>query len=59
MPMKPVRPDIVQPARKARVRNRPDWKKDSASVPSGLATFTDVRKTMIANGIRMTTIVLN
>ena len=34
MPMKPVRPDMKQPATKASVRNRPDWTNDSASVPS-------------------------
>ena len=32
IPMNPVRPDMKQPATKARVRNRPDWTKLSATV---------------------------
>ena len=59
MPMKPVRPDMKQPARNARVRNRPDSKNERASVPSGLSTATEVTKTTIASGTRMNPIVRN
>ena len=59
MPMKPVSPDMRQPARKASVRKMPDWTKDRASVPSGLSTAVDVTNTTITSGMRMNPIVRN
>ncbi len=59
MPMKPVRPDRKQPAMNARVRNRPDWKKVSATAPSGFSTSVEVRNTMMATGTTITAIVRN
>ncbi len=59
MPMKPVRPDMKQPRMNASVRNAPDSTKERASEPSGFFTATDVTNTMIASGIRITTIVWN
>ncbi len=59
MPMKPVRPDMRQPATNASVRNVPDAPNDRASVPSGFSTATEVTKTMTANGMRMNPIVRN
>jgi len=59
MPMKPVRPDRMQPAMKASVRNRPDWKKLRATVSSGFNTSVEVRNTMIATGTTMMAIVRN
>ena len=59
IPMKPVNPDMKQPARNASVRNVPDCANDNALVWSGFSTRVDVAKTMIANGIKMIAIVLN
>ena len=60
MPMKPVRPDMRQPARKARVRKTPDWANDSASSPlASLTTLVEVMNTMNARGTRITAMVLN
>ena len=59
MPMKPVRPDMKQPATNASVRNVPDWANDSASVPSSFLTAADVTNTTTASGTRITPIVLN
>ena len=50
---------MTQPATNASVRNRPDSKNDSASVPSARSTATEVTKTMMASGRRMTPIVRN
>ena len=57
--MNPVSPDITQPAMKANVRAAPDALVLSASTPDGFKTFVEVTKTMIANGTKMTAIVLN
>jgi hypothetical protein len=57
--MKPVRPDMRQPARNASVRKVPDWTKDSASVPLSFSTATDVTNTMMASGTRMYPMVRN
>ena len=59
MPMKPVRPDMRQPAMNASVRYPPDSAKLSASTPLGLSTAADVTKTMIASGMRMYPMVRN
>ena len=59
IPMKPVSPDIKQPARNASVRNRPEEKNESASVPSGLSTAVEVKNTTAISGIRMSAMVLN
>ena len=59
MPMKPVRPDMKQPAMKARVRKRPDSPKDRAVEPSGLRISVEVRKTRTASGMRMMAMVRN
>jgi hypothetical protein len=60
--MKPVSPDIRQPARNANVRKVPDCTNDSASPPpstNGLLIAVDVMNTITASGIRMTPMVLN
>ena len=60
--MKPVRPDMKQPATKATVRHVPDCANDRASVVSPSTVFftaVDVRNTTTASGIRMMAIVLN
>jgi hypothetical protein len=62
IPMKPVRPDMRQPATNASVRNRPDSTNDRATPPpadSGLTTSVEVRKTRMVRGIRMKPIVRN
>jgi len=59
IPMKPVRPDIKQPARNARVRNSPDAPKLRASEPFGFSTEVEVAKTTTMSGSRMRAIVLN
>ncbi len=59
MPMKPVRPDMKQPATKARVRNRPDSPKERAVEPSGLRISVEVRKTSTAKGTTMIPMVRN
>ncbi len=57
--MNPVRPDMRQPATKARLRNSPDSKKLRASPPSGPTTAVDVRNTTITSGTRMIPMVRN
>ena len=63
MPMKPVRPDRKQPARKASVRKSPDWTWVRPPMlpraSSGLITSVEVTNTMSASGITMIAIVLN
>ena len=59
MPMKPVRPDMKQPARNASVRKLPDATNDSAVSPLGFSTATEVTKTTSASGTRMKAIVRN
>ena len=59
MPMKPVSPDMTQPARNAIVRHVPDCAAVSASVPSGRSTAVDVANTTTTSGIRSTAIVRN
>ena len=57
--MKPVRPDMTQPATKASVRKVPDSANDSASSPFGFFDSVEVTNTMTASGMRMTAIVRN
>src|SRR5205807_2482906 len=59
IPMKPVRPDIRQPARNASVRKSPDWPKERATAPLVRNTLVEVRNTRIARGTRMMAMVLN
>ena len=62
MPMKPVRPDMKQPATKATVRHSPDWANDRATPPptrSGLTTSVAVKNTTTTSGRRMSAMVLN
>ena len=59
MPMKPVRPDMKQPSRKAAVRKTPDCAKFRASAPPGFTTRVEVMNTSTARGTTMIRMVLN
>ncbi len=57
--MKPVRPDMKQPARNAAVRKIPDSTKLSASSPSGIGTAVEVANTIAPRGMVISAMVLN
>ena len=59
IPMKPVRPDMMQPRMNAPVRAAPDTPNESAFVSLGLTTFTEVTNTTTARGMMISAIVRN